>query len=206
MSVSENGVVFVDYRGIRGLVAAKLLTDTAEKIEYDDVRPLCGTSSLSKNTDTSTATKYYDNIPAIIARGVGPDTVAIDCSAISEENQAWMMGEYYDADADMYVEGEPAVGYYAIGYITKKTDGSERFIWRLKGSFSYPESEHNTEDEGTDSTGNSINYTGINTTHKFEKTGKTAKAINMGAAKYDEAKFFAQVLTPDTVATALKTT
>ena len=201
-----DAIKIVDYRGIRGLVAAEMLTDDADGVTYGEVRPLCGTSSLSKTTETSSATKYYDNIPAIIARGIGADTVAIDASAISEKDQAWMMGEYYDEDADMYVEGEPNTKYYAIGYITKKTDGSERFIWRLKGTFGYPESEHKTEDDGTDSTGNSIEYTGINTTHKFEKTGKTAKAINMGAAKYDEAKFFAQVLTPDTVATALKTT
>lgn len=199
-------IKIVDYRGIRGLVAAKMLTDDADGVTYSEVRPLCGTSTLSKTTETSSATKFYDNIPAIITRGVGADEVAIDGSAISEENQAWMMGEYYDEATDMYVEGEPVTDYYAIGYITKKTDGSERFIWRLKGTFGYPESEHNTEDDGTDSTGNSIVYTGINTTHKFAKTGKTAKAVNVGAAKYDEAKFFAQVLTPDTVATAAKTT
>lgn len=201
-----DAIKFVDYRGIRGLVAAELLTDDADGVTYGEVRALCGTSTLSKTTETSSATKFYDNIPAIITRGVGADEVAIDCSAISEENQAWMMGEYYDEENDMYVEGEPVTKYYAIGYITKKTDGTERFIWRLKGTFGYPESEHNTEDDGTDSTGNSIVYTGINTTHKFEKTGKTAKATNVGAAKYDEAKFFAQVLTPDTANTALKTT
>lgn len=201
-----DAIKFVDYRGIRGLVAAELITDDADGITHGEVRALCGTSTLSKTTETSNATKFYDNIPAIITRGVGADEVAIDASAISEENQAWMMGEYYDEAADMYVEGEPVTKYYAIGYITKKTDGSERYIWRLKGTFGYPESEHNTEDDGTDSTGNSITYTGINTTHKFAKTGKTAKAVNVGADKYDESKFFAQVLTPDTVSTALKTT
>ena len=197
-------IKIVDYRGIRGLVAAKMLTDDADGVTYEEVRALCGTSTLSKTTETSSATKFYDNIPAIITRGVGADEVAIDGSAISEEDQAWMMGEYYDEDSDLYVEGEPVTSYYAIGYITKKTDGTERFVWRLKGTFGYPESEHNTEDDGTDSTGNSIVYTGINTTHKFAATGKTAKAINVGADKYDEAKFFAQVLTPDTVSTALK--
>lgn len=197
-------IKIVDYRGIRGLVAAELLTDNAETITYGEVRPLCATSTLSKTTETSSATKYYDNVPAIITRGVGGDTVAIDGSAIDEETQAWMMGEYYDESSDMYVEGEPVLKHFAIGYITKKTDGSERFIWRLKGTFSYPENEHNTEDDGTDSNGSTINYSGVNTNHKFAKTGKTAKAVNMGAAKYDEAKFFAQVLTPDTVDTALK--
>lgn len=200
-----NGIKIVDWRGIRGLVAAKLVTDNADGVTFSEVRPLCGTSTLSKTTETSSATKYYDNVPAIINRGVGGDEVTIDGSAISEEDQAWLMGEYYDEANDVYVEGEPVTDYFAIGYITKKTDGSERFVWRLKGTFGYPDSEHKTEDDGTDSNGTSLVYTGINTTHKFEKTGKTAKAVNVGAAKYDEELFFATVQTPDTVEAARKT-
>ena len=194
----------VDWRGIRGLKAAKQLTDDADSCTYDEVRDLCGTSTLSKTTETSSATKFYDNAPAVILRGVGGDEVAIDGSAISEENQAWMMGESYDADDDLYIEGNPETQYFALGYITKKTDGSERFVWRLKGTFGYPESEHATEDDGTESAGSTFTYTGINTTHKFAKNGKSAKAVNVGAAMYDEAKFFATVQTPDTYAECKK--
>ena len=194
-----DNIKIVDWRGIRGLVAAKVVTDNADGMTFSEVRPLCGTSTLSKTTETSSATKFYDNVPAIVSRGVGGDEVTIDGSAISEENQAWLMGEYYDEENDVYVEGEPETDYFAIGYITKKTDGSERFVWRLKGTFGYPESEHNTEDDGTDSNGTTLVYTGINTICKFAKTGKTAKAVNVGAAKYDEEKFFATVQTPDTL-------
>lgn len=196
----------VTWRGVRGLVAAKQLTDTAAEITYDEVRALAGVSTLSKSTETSAETKFYDNSPAVIIRGVGGDEVAIDASAVSEENQAWMMGERYDADDDVYIEGSPETTYFALGYIVKKSDGTERFIWRLKGTFAYPESEHNTEDDGTDSTGTSLTYTGIETTHKFAKDGKTAKAVNVGAAKYDEKKFFGTVQTPDTYTEAKKTT
>lgn len=201
----SEAVKIVDWRGIRNLVAAKQLTDDADGITYGEIRRLCGVSTLSKTTETSSATKYYDNVPAIITRGVGGDEVSIDGSAISEADQAWLMGEHYDEDDDLYIEGEPVADYFAIGYITKKTDGSERYVWRLKGTFGYPESEHNTEDDGTDSTGTSLVYTGINTIHKFAKNGKTAKAVNVGADKYDEAKFFATVQTPDTYTEAKAT-
>ena len=196
----------VTWRGVRGLKAAKLLTDTTEAIEYDEVRDLCGIATLSKTTETSSETKFYDNSPAVIIQGTGGDEVAIDGSAIDEEAQAWMMGETYDETDDIYIEGSPEQNYYALGYIVKKSDGSERYIWRLKGSFAYPESEHNTEDDGTDSTGTSLTYTGVETIHKFNKTSKTAKAVNVGADKYDENKFFATVQTPDTYTEAKKTT
>lgn len=191
----------VDWRGIRGLVAAELLTDTEDVVTYGEPFAVAGVSSLSKSTETSSANKYYDNVPAISILAVGGDAVSIEASAIPEDVLAKIMGEYYDEETGLYVEGEPVQKYFAIGYITEKTDGTEMFVWRLKGTFSYPETEHATKDDGTDSTGNSITYTGINTQHKFAKTGKTAKAINLPAAKYaaGEAKFFETVQTPDTV-------
>ena len=194
----------VDYRGIRGLVAAKVLTDDADGMTFGEPFALCGTSTLSKTTETSAATKYYDNVPAIIIQSSGADEVAIEGSAIPMDVLAKIMGEFYDEAAGMYVEGEPVIDNYAIGYITKKTDGSEVYVWRLKGTFGYPETEHATEDDGTDSTGNTITYTGINTQHKFAKTGKTAKAVYVEASKYEggEAAFFAEVQTPDTVGAA----
>lgn len=191
----------VDWRGIRGLVAAKLLTDDADGTTYDTPFEVAGVSSLSKSTETSSASKYYDNAPAIVIQAVGGDEVEIEASAIPEDVLAKLMGEFYDETTGMYVEGEPEPAYFALGYITEKTDGSEMYVWRLKGQFSYPESEHQTKDDGTDSTGNTITYTGVNTQHKFTKTGKTAKAVNVPAAKYTqgEAKFFETVQTPDTV-------
>lgn len=191
----------VDWRGIRGLVAAELLTDGADGVTYGEPFAVAGVSSLSKSTETSSANKYYDNVPAISIQGTGGDEVSIEASAIPEDVLAKIMGEYYDEETGLYVEGEPEQKYFAIGYITEKTDGTEMYVWRLKGTFSYPETEHATKDDGTDSTGNSITYTGINTQHKFDKTGKTAKAINLPATKYaaGEAKFFETVQTPDTV-------
>lgn len=192
----------VDWRGIRNLVAAKLLTDTAEEITYDTPFPVCALSTLSKTTETSSATKYYDNVPAIVITTAGGDEVAIDGSAIEDEVQAKIFGDYYDEETGLYVEGDGETNYYAIGYITKKTDGSEYFVWRLKGKFTRPEVEHATEDDGTDSTGSTLSYAGISTQHKFTKTGKTAKAVHIPAAKYaaGEAAFFAEVQTPDTIA------
>lgn len=194
----------VDWRGVRGLVAAELLTDDADGCTYGTPFAVCGTATLSKTTETSSATKFYDNVPAIVIQAAGADEVSVEGSAIPLDVQAKLMGEYYDEESGLYVEGEPSAKYFALGYITKKTDGTEIFVWRLKGTFAYPEAEHNTEDDGTDSTGSTLVFTGVNTQHRFDKTGKTAKAVNIEADKYTggEAAFFATVQTPDTVGAA----
>lgn len=194
----------VDWRGIRCLVTAELLTDDADGVTYGTPFPVAGVSTLSKTTETSSATKYYNNEPAIVINSVGGNEVSIDTSAIPEDVLAKIVGEFYDETTGMYVEGNPVSKYYALGYITKKTDGSEVYVWRLKGKFSYPESEHNTEDDGTDSNGNTLVYNGISTLHSFTKNGGPAKAVNVLAEKYSkgEAKFFETVQTPDTVGAA----
>ena len=55
--------------------------------------------------------------------------------------------------------------------------------------------------DGTDANGQELVYTGISTTHKFSKTGKGAKAVNVDVAKNlaDVTNFFTTVTTPDTL-------
>ena len=74
-------------------------------------------------------------------------------------------------------------------------------MWRYKGQFSIPDSTHATEDDGTDANGQEITYTGISTTHKFTKTGKRAKAMNVDleADKANVSTFFDTVTTPDSL-------
>lgn len=192
-----------EYRGIRGLVAAEVLTDTIEKFETDTPFPVAGVAELSRTTESSSESHYYDNAPAVVIDSTGADEVTISASAIPFDALSKITGQFYDEAKGMFVEGERDTKYYAIGYITEKTDGTEVFVWRLKGKFNIPDSSHKTKDDGAEANGQEIVYTGINTTHKFTIDGKkkTAKAVNIDTKvnKLEEATFFATVQTPDTV-------
>lgn len=190
-----------EYRGIRGLVAAEVTTDTSEKFECGTPFEICGVAELSRTTETSSEAHYYDNVPAIVIDSTGSDEVTITGSAIPFEALSKITGQTYDSAKGMFVEGERESKYFAIGYITKKTDGTEVFVWRLKGKFNIPDSTHASEDDGTDGNGQELTFTGINTTHKFTATGKSAKAVNVDTTinAVEEATFFGEVQTPDTV-------
>ena len=191
-----------EYRGIRGLVAAEVITDTSEKFECGTPFPVAGVAELSRTTESSSESHYYDNNPAVVIDSTGADEVSITASAIPFEALAKITGQVYDAEKGMFVEGERDNKYYAIGYITEKTDGTEIFVWRLKGKFNIPDSTHATKDDGAEASGQEITYTGINTTHKFTELGnKTAKAVNIDTSvnAVEEATFFETVQTPDTV-------
>lgn len=196
-----------EYRGIRGLVAARVIKDDADGMEFDTPIPVAGVSELGKETASSTEPHYYDNVPAVVIDSVGADTVTMALSAIPLPTVADLTGQFYDEELGMFVEGEKDSDYWAIGYITKRTDGVEVFVWRLKGTFNIPSSTHHTEDDGTDANGQELVYTGINTKCKFAlvKNGvtkmRTVKAVNIeqDVNPQDETTFFATVQTPSTV-------
>lgn len=192
----------VEYRGARDLVYAEVLEDTLENFKTGTVKPLAGLQKVTKSTETSSESKYYDNTPALVVNGTGADEVGFVISALDLETNADITGQHYDPDTGAVVEGERTVKYFAAGYVVKMTDGTERYVWRHKGTFSIPDEESSTEDDGTDSTNQEITYTGINTIHKFEKTGKTAKALVVpDDGRADLSTFFDTVTTIDTLET-----
>lgn len=195
-----------EYRGIEGLVYAEVTKDnndsgTGEGYVTGTVKPLAGVAELSRTTESSSEPHYYDNIPAIVINSTGSDEVTITTSAIPFDVLAEITGQVYDTTTGALIEGARDNKYFALGYKTKKTNGDEVYVWRLKGQFNIPDSTHATENDGTDANGQEITYTGISTTHKFTKTGKGAKALNvdLGKGLADVSAFFSTVTTPDTL-------
>ena len=193
----------VEYRGVEGLVAARVLTDDNGTDGYTtgDVFAIAGVAEVSKTVATSVEAHYYDNIPAIVIEGVGAETININTSAIPLDVLAEINGQFYDTTTGTLIEGQPEQRYFALGYKTKKTNGDEVYVWRHKGVFSVPDVTSATEDAGTGANGQQLVYTGISTTHKFTKTGKPCRGINtdVGKGLANVTNYFTTVQTPDTI-------
>ena len=202
-----------EYRGVEGLVYAEVTCDdnsseTGHGYVTGEVKPLAGVAEISKSTDSSSEAHFYDNIPAIIITSTGADTITISASAIPLDVLAEITGQTYDSATGTFIEEERQQKHFAIGYKTQTTDGQEIYVFRLKGSFSSPDQTNSTKNDGTDANGQELVYTGISTTHKFSKTGKPAKAVNVNAsldlvANLDD--FFDSAQTPDTIAAKTQT-
>ncbi len=193
-----------EYRGVEGLVAAEVTSDnneTGEGYVTGEVFSIAGVAEISRTTESSNETHYYDNMPAIVISSTGSDEVTITTSAIPLDVLAKITGQTFDEATGAFIEGTRETKYFALGYKTKKTNGDEVYVWRYKGIFNIPDSTHATENDGTDGNGQELTYTGISTTHKFTKTSKGAKAINvdLGLDKADVSTFFDTVTTPDTL-------
>lgn len=203
----------VEYRGVEGLVAAEVLVDDNETntagsgetpnhgYVTGDVFAIAGVAEISKTTDSSNEAHYYDNMPAVVITNNASDTITVSASAIPLDVLATLTGQVYDSTTGSFIEGSRDLKYFAIGYKTKKTNGEEVYVWRYKTTCNSPDQTSATENDGTDANGQELVFTGISTTHKFTKTGKGAKALNVEVAKglADVSTFFDEVTTPDTL-------
>lgn len=197
-----------EYRGVEGLVAAPVLSDTNAAITYGDVIDIAGVSEISRSTDSTNESHYYDNMAAVVVSSTGADNISINTSAIPLDVLAKITGQAYNETLGAFIEQERTPQYWALGYRTKTTDGIEMFVWREKGMFNIPDSTHDTENDGTDANGQTLTYTGVSTIHKFNLTGKGAKAVTVDTSvnTISAADFFGTVQTPDTLSVEIHAT
>lgn len=193
-----------DFRGVDNLVFALVTKDDADGYTTGAVQDLIPVAEISKSTEASSASKYYDNIPALVINSEGADEISITGAGIPLDVLAAITGKEIDATSGAFIDGPGVPPYVAIGYKYGLTSGDTVIYWRLKGKFSIPEVSSATEDDGTDSSGQELTYTGVNTNHKFTSNGKTAKGVVIDSrfSNFTETNVFAQVCTPDNLDTA----
>ena len=202
--MSENFVTEIrEWRGVKGLVAAEVLTDDNGTSGYTTGTPfpIAAVAEISKVRDSTSEAHYYNDIPAVVITGESADTVTISASLIPLEAIAKITGQTYDDTTGMLIEHERNTKYFAIGYITEDNLGHNICVWRLKGTFNVPDQTNSTRNDGTDANGQELVYTGVQTIHEFAKNGKGARAVNVEEEKglVDLTNFFASVQTPDTI-------
>ena len=78
------------------------------------------------------------------------------------------------------------------------------YVWRFKGKFALGDQTNTTKDNSESANGQTLTYTGIDTTHKWTANdNKGAKGIVVDASLglADVSEFFDEVTTPDSLAT-----
>lgn len=188
------------FRGISDVYVAKVLTDTVEKYETDEPVRLCYAAKVGKEVSSDSASIFLDNKAMAVINSEGADELTIEGSALDLDVLALITGKKYIAEKDMFIDGERTVDKFALGYKEKMTDGSYRFNWRFAVTFAIPSEESNTEDDGTDSVGQTVNATGVFCNHVFAANdNKPAKGFVCTDAKVETSDWFTEVKTPDTV-------
>lgn len=194
-----------EFRGCDHLCVAEITKDEngiGGGYTTGTVTILTEVAQIAKSTDQSTETRFYDNKAAISIRAVGADTVQIVVPAMVLRALATVTGAEIDATNGAYIDRGAAneQKYYALGYRLKLTDGTYRYVWRLKGTFSsVPDETSDTESNQINTNNQKIQYSGLDTVFEFEADGKSARAyvIDERDGKANVSSFFNGVKTPD---------
>lgn len=198
-----------EFRGVDNLYYARIIQDDAAGYIADTPKRLSPVAEVAKSTDSSSEAHYYDNKPMIVVASESADTITITMAPPELDILADITGKAWDAATGMLIDGPRENAYFAIMYRTKGTDGKYRYVSRLRGSFSIPEEDNQTENDGTDTTNTQITFTGIMTEHEFTKgryengqwVAASAKGIvvdeRFGLVDFDD--FFSAIQTPDSV-------
>lgn len=191
----------VEFRGCDSLVYAEVTADDLNTAyAVGAVKSLAPVAEISKTVENSSETHYYDNVGMIIIRSEGSDEITLTVPALPLATLADITGKQTDPTTGAFIDGEAVEKYYAIGYRLRLTDGSYRYVWRLKGSFSIPDETSATENDGTDTNNQELTYTGVKTVTKFENGGRAkAVVVDERDGLCDVATWFDDVQTPDTI-------
>lgn len=196
----------VEFRGCDNLVIAEVTTDTAAAFETGSVTLLAPVAEVAKTVQTNSETHYYDNVGMITIRAEGTDEVTVTVPVLPLNILAKITGKTIDVNTGAFLDGDPVEKYYAIGYRLKLTDGTFRCVWRMKGTFGFPDETSSTENDGVDTNNQEIVYTGVQTIHEFTNGGRCrAVVIDERDGKCDLSTFFDTVQTPDTIAALANT-
>jgi phi13 family phage major tail protein len=192
----------VEFRGCDNLVIAEVTADAiGEVYTAGAVQSLAPVAEIAKTVENSSETHYYDNVGMIIIRSEGSDEVTLTVPALPLATVAFITGKSIDPTTGAFIDGESVERYFAIGYRLRLTDGTYRYVWRLKGSFSIPDETSSTENDGTDTNNQELTFTGVKTVTAFANGGRAkAVVIDERDGKCDLDTFFDKVQTPDTIA------
>lgn len=196
-----------EFRGCDHLCIAEVTKDAIGVGEFGGyvtgtVQILTEVAQVAKSTEQSSETHFYDNKAAITIRAVGADTVQLVVPAMALAALAKVTGAEIDAETGAYIDRGAAntQKYYALGYRLKLTDGTYRYVWRLKGTFSsIPDETSDTESNQINTNNQTIQYSGLDTVFEFEADGKSARSyvVDERDGKAQLGTFFNTVKTPD---------
>lgn len=198
----------IEYRGCKKLVYAEVVTDTAEGMTFGEVKPLAPVQQVQREVSRSTATTYYDDVAANTTVAEGAEVNNFIIGVPSDEVMGDIEGKYYDPTTKIYSDSPISNKYFAVGYILGEEGDAvdEQYCWKIKGTFQVSGTEHNTKNDGTDTTNVTLAYTSVYPLAQFEHGGADGKGgaskgvrIKKSAGIATESEFFAKVQTVDDI-------
>ena len=113
-------------------VYAKLLTDTADGVTYDEVRSLGKAMQVQLTPSVSSGVLYGNGVQQENIAKMNGLAMVMDVNKLAIEDRAIILGHEY-RDGIIHEKAGDEAPYIAAGYKVEQTNGKCELIWLLKG-------------------------------------------------------------------------
>ncbi|AIC95440.1 major tail protein [Shouchella lehensis] len=134
------------YIGARDLVGAELLTDNEDGVTYGEIIKIAPLKGVSITQNSNNSPDYADDGVNEVISSDGAINLSLSTAGIADSVKAKLLGLEYDKGATRYHKDRISP-YFAIGFKSRKADGSDGYVWLFKGRFALPNREHNTKED-----------------------------------------------------------
>jgi len=140
--------------GLTNLLYAKLVADVAPTTvggndgyaTYDAPKRISGAITANFSPNASNDTIFADDGPYDTASTLGAMSLELNVADIPSDIRADLLGATYDlATGVVYSKSTDIPPYVAVGMSIKKSNGSDRYVWYLKGKFAAPDENNQTK-------------------------------------------------------------
>lgn len=174
---------FNDYRGIRDVRVAFDVVDNANGYSAGNWEDLEGCESLNVEGSESYAERFRDNqaVGGILSEGTDVATAVMD--VLARSIRAKLEGRTYVEGKDMIVKTKKTRNFVALSYIGKLTDGTEEVNIMYKCLVTGGNTNHATENDGTDVATVEYQFNAAYTAYKCEcgnSKKETFKSVCVG--------------------------
>jgi len=159
--------------GLKDIYYATLTSDASDGAVYGTPVKITGAITANINPNPSIETLYADDGPMEVSSQMGQVTLELNVADLTLSQQAVLLGHTAPSSGVMLKKSTDTPPWLAIGFKSKKSNGKYRYIWLLKGKFSEPEINHETQND-------SVNFQSPTITGNFVKREYDDAWIKLG--------------------------
>lgn len=177
-----------EYKSVVGLDSIYIAAISADSVAaYTAGTPayLAPAAEAKAVPSVNVQTIYADDQAYDTAINEGSTEIELTLTNVDPATLASLTGGFFEAsEGRVYDRANPAgAANYALGFRSKKTNGSYRYYWYLKGRFTKPEENFATQGDTPDAKTVTLKYTAVKTTHQWGLDDPTTPTITDGVIR-----------------------
>ena len=186
--------------GVSDLYVAAISADSATAYTAGTPAYFAPVAVVGVAPSVNRETQYADDNPYDTFVSEGETELTLTVTGIPPEMLAAVLGKTFDATTGRVYDTGATPPDYALGFKSKKSNGSYRYYWYLKGKFSTPSESFETQGDTPAPQTTEIVFTAVSSTYAFDvgATNEEVKRVwgDDDTDAFDATNWFAQVQTP----------